>query len=235
MGNPSVFMLLLLATHGSAGVVNDQNEDANGLMKNEISLTQEVNTNKGGCCNEFEDILNCIKDLKKDISSILEAEVNGLKPTTITSGDTTTNSGGEATTTTEQPTTTAAECPDAEWQEWGGFCYLLSTVRKDWASASSHCQSFTGGNLASVHSAEENAFIQSLGSGKYPWFGLQKNANTKAWEWTDGTPFDYQDWASQGDDAKSCAYITLSSGKWTAYGCTVNDFFLCKLKLGGSA
>ena len=54
-----------------------KNDDTTGFLENSISLTQNVNTNSGGCCCDgLTEVLSCIKDLRNDIEFLLEA--NGI-------------------------------------------------------------------------------------------------------------------------------------------------------------
>eukprot|EP00091_Calanus_sinicus_P015013 TRINITY_DN32869_c0_g1_i1.p1 TRINITY_DN32869_c0_g1~~TRINITY_DN32869_c0_g1_i1.p1 ORF type:complete len:118 (-),score=12.50 TRINITY_DN32869_c0_g1_i1:104-457(-) len=49
----------------------------------------------------------------------------------------------------------------AGWSGLGNSCFKYFQSDKYWTSAQAYCES-QGGNLASVHSAEENDFIQDL-------------------------------------------------------------------------
>ncbi|KAK6014664.1 lectin C-type domain protein [Ostertagia ostertagi] len=69
-----------------------------------------------------------------------------------------------------------------------------------------------GGHLVSIHSAEENDFVQSLTSTievaknwqDFVWIGLRQEnwPVSTVWTWTDGTPFDYSNWAPRQPDDK---------------------------------
>ncbi len=61
------------------------------------------------------------------------------------------------------------ECPSG-WQLFEGRCYLLVESSATWADAEKDCN-YKGGHLASVHSDDENSFIQSLNSSAYLWIG----------------------------------------------------------------
>uniref|UniRef100_A0A8C7Y840 C-type lectin domain-containing protein n=1 Tax=Oryzias sinensis TaxID=183150 RepID=A0A8C7Y840_9TELE len=51
-------------------------------------------------------------------------------------------------------------CPH-EWTRFGQQCFIFINSPKTWAEAEAYCQ-FDGSNLASIHSYEENHFLQSL-------------------------------------------------------------------------
>ena len=50
-------------------------------------------------------------------------------------------------------------CP-SPWKHFEGFCYMISRNEYFWNDASLACQG-EGGNLASIHSKEENNFVKS--------------------------------------------------------------------------
>ncbi|KAK1172212.1 lectin-like [Acipenser oxyrinchus oxyrinchus] len=84
---------------------------------------------------------------------------------------------------------------------WVGFnvwCYQYVKDKKTWADAELYCLSI-GGNLASVHSVEENNFIQNLinkndASDAFTWLGGSDCFREGSWYWTDGSKWDYNNW-----------------------------------------
>jgi len=135
-------------------------------------------------------------------------------------------------TTTETPTTTKAQCSDP-WKYFGGFCYLLSSDKLGWLDASEGCQK-KGGSFLSIHSSQENSFIQSLANdGQFPWIGLT-NA-TGILKWVDGTPVDYQGtWNIISKYKLKCGHIYRDSEKWglTTRWCNERDSYYCKKRAG---
>lgn len=120
------------------------------------------------------------------------------------------------------PTCAAPTCPTPArgpgycQSDWAYFAKTDSCYRRFlWANfdnAEEVCVS-NGGHLTSIHSLEENTFINEIaesgndyGDGSdLTWIGLtQANYPTiKDWTWTDGTAFDYMNWGpSQPDDYK---------------------------------
>uniref|UniRef100_A0A3Q0S6D8 C-type lectin domain-containing protein n=1 Tax=Amphilophus citrinellus TaxID=61819 RepID=A0A3Q0S6D8_AMPCI len=55
------------------------------------------------------------------------------------------------------------DCPDG-WFQFGHQCFSFISSAKTWIEAQIFCQ-FDGGNLASIHSYEENRFVQTLTRG----------------------------------------------------------------------
>ena len=93
---------------------------------------------------------------------------------------------------------------------WSGFCECAPCIAKarlpfprrityhettgdvSWADARAECVA-KGGDLASIHSAEENAAVLAAIGGKprYAYIGLHLNG-----AWSDGTASDYLNWAA---------------------------------------
>ena len=76
------------------------------------------------------------------------------------------------------------------------------------------CKRKGGGDLASIHSTEENNFVadlirQRLKSSEYLtrqrwywcWIGARLNITNKEFTWLDGTPWDFTNWRPGG---RSC-------------------------------
>ncbi|XGW31409.1 hypothetical protein V3C99_009963 [Haemonchus contortus] len=158
-----------------------------------------------------------------------------------------------ATPTCPAPPREPGHC-DSEWAYFEGTdsCYR----RFFWATfdnAEEICVS-EGGHLASIHSTEENGFVIEIaesgndyGSGNdLTWMGLhQADYPTKTdWTWTDGTPFDYKNWAPKQPDndhgTEHCAQMYSDyTGKdptkdssyrhWNDIPCATNmRAFVCK-------
>ncbi|CAB1345027.1 unnamed protein product, partial [Coregonus sp. 'balchen'] len=83
-------------------------------------------------------------------------------------------------------------CPRG-WTKYGSRCFMFVKTARTWPEAERHCVSlgeklvsvprtveYLGANLASVHSSEEEQFLQTL---------------DRLWFWSDGSDFDHQNWA----------------------------------------
>lgn len=86
-----------------------------------------------------------------------------------------------------------------------GHTYFVSDGVFTWTAASQYAQS-VGGVLATITSAEENAFIVSnflTGSDAY-WIGATDRVSEGVWVWGSGEPFNYNNWQSgEPNDAHS--------------------------------
>jgi len=102
-------------------------------------------------------------------------------------------------------------------------CYQFVQPENDisWNEANAECNK-RGGQLASIPNAETNDFISSvLAPNAETYFGLIKDGPAdNEWTWTDGTPFDYENWGT---------YVPQPSGDgfcgdiWNQYGAGWND------------
>uniref|UniRef100_UPI003AAE0A8C ladderlectin-like n=1 Tax=Centroberyx gerrardi TaxID=166262 RepID=UPI003AAE0A8C len=88
-------------------------------------------------------------------------------------------------------------CPSG-WSRYGTRCFIFIETTKTWVEAETYCI-FEGATLASIHSEEENHFIQALTRGdthNFPstWIGGQDAVQNGLWMWADGSRFDYVNW-----------------------------------------
>ena len=135
-------------------------------------------------------------------------------------------------TTASQTTTAAPETtttPDlqckADWTEFQGHCYKYFGSSAYWTTADVNCLG-EGGRLASVHSAEEDQFLQSLANGNNYWMGGYPSDNT--WVWSDGTEYDYVGDVYSMDNGECIAY--RNGYGWYTYSCTNDGFYyICKI------
>ena len=69
-------------------------------------------------------------------------------------------------------------------------------------------------DLASIHGPEENQFVTDLSDGKRFWLG-----GKLGWSWSDGTPWDYQNWEpGQPSGGEDCLNMEQTR-KWNDRGC----------------
>ena len=75
-----------------------------------------------------------------------------------------------------------------DWFPFGNSCFSLSLPDLTWAKASDMCK-LEGGNLASVHSEEESAFISRMLPNRTCWIGANNVNFEEEWCWSDGSPW----------------------------------------------
>ncbi|XP_032374052.1 ladderlectin-like [Etheostoma spectabile] len=101
----------------------------------------------------------------------------------------------------------------------------------------SYCLSEEG-NLASVHSNEENNFLQRLtkeDTYRFPltWIGGTDCIQSGFWRWSDGTMFNYRNWSKRynmQDQGRKMRCLQMNYGyrkKWNASSCNDTLPFVC--------
>lgn len=122
------------------------------------------------------------------------------------------------------------------WYSFSGRCYKYVATQMNWADAELHCVSLKA-NLVSIHSPEENTFIQNMLQSytleqEYTWIGLSDLHKEGAWMWSDGSPVDFELWGrDQPDNAKAledCVeYNWAGEPKWNDCWCSNTFPFIC--------
>ncbi|CAG0879097.1 unnamed protein product, partial [Darwinula stevensoni] len=113
----------------------------------------------------------------------------------------------------------------AGWEPHDGLCYMYMNEPKSAPEAQLECEA-NGGNLASIHSGGENAYIGSLGRTSPMWIGLQRQGSD--WEWMDGSPIDYDNFNPNflGEDE----YAIMWKDQWGNDECRPSKSFVCRLR-----
>ncbi|XP_028449607.1 galactose-specific lectin nattectin-like isoform X2 [Perca flavescens] len=132
-----------------------------------------------------------------------------------------------------------ASCPP-DWRQFGSHCFSFIIGPKTWPDAETFCQT-AGGNLASIHSAEEHTFIRNyikevIGTDKYTWIGGSDAVKEGTWMWTDGSKFNYKSWGvgepNHAGGAENCLVINWGGGNnWNDWACTIPNSFVCSKNL----
>jgi len=143
--------------------------------------------------------------------------------------DTTTDSQG--TTTPHDTTTTSYQSPTACKTGWTAFqdrCYWFKNyLESSWVVAEEYCKG-QDAHLASVHSSEEDAFIQNLAGGESFWLGGEPDGT--AWKWSDETPMDYTNYYYGDHQPGECLFqeLDLYENGWSTSYCGYKTSFVCK-------
>uniref|UniRef100_A0A1I8A7J5 C-type lectin domain-containing protein n=1 Tax=Steinernema glaseri TaxID=37863 RepID=A0A1I8A7J5_9BILA len=128
-------------------------------------------------------------------------------------------------------------CPRG-WQQFKKNCYKLFADEKTWADAEKHCSS-QNAHLASIHEYREMEFLVT--DFKPPnllpraWLGGKRNpaASGVTFQWSDGTPWDYDDGWNYGDvKGEGCVSTATSMEvlheKWETFDCSTRASYFCK-------
>ncbi|XP_008301054.1 galactose-specific lectin nattectin-like [Stegastes partitus] len=124
-------------------------------------------------------------------------------------------------------------CPEG-WTYYDEKCYKFVEYAKTWLEAEIYCQ-FEGGNLAAIHSYEQNHFVQDLikevtHSFPLTWIGGYDSIYPGYWMWRDGSKFHYEYWyqGSKPTTAYHCLMMNYHLElQWYSANCNDSLPFVC--------
>ena len=116
---------------------------------------------------------------------------------------------------------------------YNGHIYKIFETKLSWFDAYSYCKDL-GGHLATVTSAEEQAFINAMmKSDSYSaktWLGGYNDSN--GFKWVTDEEFEYGSWQSgqpnSADDADWFVIMNTTFGQWNDYPPLEKAYFLCE-------
>ena len=111
---------------------------------------------------------------------------------------------------------------------WFGKDYKLHEEKKSWAEAETHCKS-KGGQLASIHSREEQTLAETVADGNKTWLGGQRQVGKK-WHWSDQSLWSFSNWEyGAGTSSTNGRCLRMqSSGEWYDELGWPERYFLCQ-------
>ncbi|XP_068508263.1 secretory phospholipase A2 receptor isoform X2 [Syngnathus scovelli] len=129
------------------------------------------------------------------------------------------------------------------WLEHEGSCYKRVDAPNGWLGARHHCV-LEGGDLVSISSSAEQAFLKKMMKSNEFWLGLSNlkcdvalcNFKDGNLTWSDGETTTYTNWAKahpRSTSVASCAYVKVlwSYLPWMTVSCTSPLKYVCKRPL----
>ncbi|GMR51192.1 hypothetical protein PMAYCL1PPCAC_21387, partial [Pristionchus mayeri] len=129
------------------------------------------------------------------------------------------------------------ECATFEDDVEDGTCYQIGAAAENWNEAKIICDSF-GAEVASIHNAQENAFIRRLavsrGAVGGVFLGATPSGKGNTFAWIDGSNWDYDNFypgfplAGLGD----CLIMDtgVTTGDWANVDCSTKSSVACERK-----
>uniref|UniRef100_A0AC35FRS2 C-type lectin domain-containing protein n=1 Tax=Panagrolaimus sp. PS1159 TaxID=55785 RepID=A0AC35FRS2_9BILA len=115
--------------------------------------------------------------------------------------------------------------------EWLSSCYYFQTNSSQFLNAEENCIQNFGGHLASIHNGFTNAFLSqhaSLLTNDSLWIGATDLMLPGNFSWTDGTPFDFNEFSNfKNGTGKDCVALHIN-GKWQKVDCYASKFYICE-------
>ncbi|XP_019388002.1 PREDICTED: macrophage mannose receptor 1-like [Crocodylus porosus] len=147
------------------------------------------------------------------------------------------------------PPTTAPplSCPE-EWvsSTHSSLCFKLFSkerkYKKSWFEARDFCRA-VGGDLAAIHTEEEQNVIVKLRKGSYSssyyWMGFNNLDPDKGYTWSDGSAVSYENWAegepnNYGGNEKCGVFYGYSDMEWNDVFCENMNSWACQIQKGAS-
>ncbi|KAM7366575.1 hypothetical protein PAMP_016008 [Pampus punctatissimus] len=127
-------------------------------------------------------------------------------------------------------TESASSCPP-RWLLFGQRCFAFYPVWSSWSTAKLMC-SQTGGNLVSLHTAEERQLVSQLAHTHTPvWLGGYQMSQNASWFWSDNSIFRISSWVDQRQEeprvCAACLEMTPQSGELHRAACEELRFYIC--------
>ena len=110
-------------------------------------------------------------------------------------------------------------------------CYLLDQVGEfSWDDAEAQCKTFGNDiHLASVHSGEEQSFIQSAVHDNL-WIGGSRMSSSAGFSWSDQSKFDFVAWVNGFPSKHNCVQMLVGeeASGWVDEDCASSAGIICK-------
>ncbi|XP_071957852.1 uncharacterized protein [Antedon mediterranea] len=122
-------------------------------------------------------------------------------------------------------------CLDESWNGYKDECYKYFNNRTTHDEAAQSCRHFRNADLASIHSLDEDEFVESIirNFNKDTWLGLNYSKESDL-QWTDGTVVEYviNGLNQTYIDGKCAAYSQDNIFFWKFMDCSTENAYVCK-------
>uniref|UniRef100_A0A672FKV4 C-type lectin domain-containing protein n=1 Tax=Salarias fasciatus TaxID=181472 RepID=A0A672FKV4_SALFA len=133
---------------------------------------------------------------------------------------------------------TKRPCPSG-YISWYQNCYKLVEEAASWEAAQAACRQQDRGDLVSVDSSYEQAFLSGVVlQGKHEaWMGLRRQGDG-SYKWSDGWPVFFTQWGPgepsnlQDEGCVSMHAAFPFHGTWNDTDCAVAKSYICKISYG---
>ena len=128
---------------------------------------------------------------------------------------------------------------------FNGHTYMAFNTPATWYEAEQICKN-RGGHLATISSAEENAYVRSICEEELFWIGGTDSGSEGRWRWITGEAFSYENWRdSQPDNSPgyevSAAHTgeenfmrMYADGTWNDFSGCIKYPFVCEIDSASS-
>eukprot|EP00964_Phaeocystis_antarctica_P034107 scaffold19389_cov66-Phaeocystis_antarctica.AAC.1 len=115
---------------------------------------------------------------------------------------------------------------------WKPPIYTLMNDALSWGDANAACLA-ANMQLASVHSAAQNALLVTAAAGNAAWIGGTDAASEGTWVWSpSNTPLSYTNWPTGQPDnwlgGEDCLMTRSAGGQWNDGHCASKMKYICQ-------
>lgn len=190
-----------------------------------IRLAPSLRTRVGAALLAPTALVACAYDFDGFMPSSSDAAV------VADAGAITTDRPETATNAVDGAQEVATPCTEAMARAFEGHCYFPLATSSDWTGAQSACAA-AGAHLVTITSAAEEAFVETMTSGRERWIGLHRPfsapSTPSAFTWVTGESASYAKWAyGEPNGSGPCARLRTSND-WGDLACNTGLGAICE-------
>ncbi|CAL2036922.1 unnamed protein product [Caenorhabditis brenneri] len=138
------------------------------------------------------------------------------------------------------PAFVSGQCEEGSiYNSHRNLCFTFYNATVDFNSAETICAT-SNGHLASVHNIIDSNYLAQqaqnfISTNGVVWIGAKASSHNltdpNSWSWTDGTPFDFQNYQSGQPlsmEMTACMQLSTSNSKWKTASCFISAPFICQ-------